>query len=111
MIKRKKFWIIFALLLLAGGGLWWKKSQKPSQVKILASVEVKRGPIRKVLEETGIVKAQVGAIVKIGARSTGSVERMLVRVGDPVRRAWRRTRRRSRQLRDRPGDGKTGGRE
>ena len=86
MSKRTKVVMVMVLLLLIGGGFWWKKTQKPPQVKILASVEVKRGPIRKVLEETGIVKAQVGAIVKIGARSTGSVERMLVRVGDPVRK-------------------------
>ncbi|MDO9080728.1 MAG: efflux RND transporter periplasmic adaptor subunit [Desulfuromonadales bacterium] len=86
MSKRTKVVMVMVLLLLIGGGFLWKKSQKPPQVKILASVEVTRGPIRKVLEETGIVKAQVGAIVKIGARSTGSVERMLVRVGDPVKK-------------------------
>ncbi|MDZ4184106.1 MAG: efflux RND transporter periplasmic adaptor subunit [Desulfuromonadales bacterium] len=86
MSKRTKVMMVMVLLLLVGGGVWWKKSQKPPQVKIMTSVEVKRGPIRKVLEETGIVKAQVGAIVKIGARSTGSVERMLVRVGDPVKK-------------------------
>ena len=84
MSKRTKVVMVMVLLVLIGGGFLWKKSQKSPQVKILSSVEVKRGPIRKVLEETGIVKAQVGAIVKIGARSTGSVERMLVRVGDPV---------------------------
>jgi RND family efflux transporter MFP subunit len=86
MSKTKKVGIVLVLFLLVGGGLWWKQRQKPPEVKVLASVEVKRGPIRKVLEETGIVKAQVGAIVKIGARSTGSVERMLVRVGDPVKK-------------------------
>jgi len=86
MNKRSKVVIALVLLLLVGGGFWWKRSQKPPGVKVLASVEVKRGPIRKVLEETGIVKAQVGAIVKIGARSTGSVERTLVRVGDPVKK-------------------------
>lgn len=87
MLKKKKFWIVTILILLgAAGGIWWKKSQKPAEVKILASAEVKRGTVRKVLEETGIVKAQVGAIVKIGARATGSVERMLVRVGDTVKK-------------------------
>ena len=50
---------------------------------------VRRGPVRKVLEETGIVKSQVGAIVKIGARATGTIERMLVKVGDPVHRDQR----------------------
>lgn len=86
MFKSKKFWIILLIILGAGGAFWWKESRKPAAVKILASTPVKRGPVRKVLEETGIVKAQVGAIVKIGARATGSVERMLVRVGDPVKK-------------------------
>lgn len=84
MSRNKKIALALALCLLVGGGLWWRQKQRPPEVKILQRVEVKRGPIRKVLEETGIVKAQVGAIVKIGARTTGSVERMLVRVGDPV---------------------------
>jgi HlyD family secretion protein len=79
--------IIIALLLVAaaaGGFLWWRAAQRPDAVKVLATAEVQRGTVRKVLEETGIVKSQVGAIVKIGARATGTIDRMLVKVGDPV---------------------------
>jgi HlyD family secretion protein/macrolide-specific efflux system membrane fusion protein len=84
--------IIIAVILLAcaaGSFAWWKAAQRPAAVKILAAETVRRGTARKVLEETGIVKAQVGAIVKVGARATGAIERMLVRVGDPVRQGER----------------------
>lgn len=70
MSKTKKGWTVLTFILLVGAGFCWKQAQGPPEVKILASVEVQRGPIRKVLEETGLVRAQVGAIVKIGARTT-----------------------------------------
>ncbi len=50
----------------------------------MATAEVRMGDVRKVLQATGIVKAQVGAIVRIGARATGTIKDMRVRVGDPV---------------------------
>jgi RND family efflux transporter MFP subunit len=84
--------IVIAVILLAaagGGYAWWQTKSRPGTVKILATETVRRGSARKVLEETGIVKAQVGAIVKVGARATGAIERMLVRVGDPVRQGER----------------------
>jgi len=81
--------IVIALVLLsavAGGTFWWRHAHREKPVQILAAEEVKSGTVRKVLEETGIVKSQVGAIVKIGARATGTIERMLVKVGDRVRK-------------------------
>jgi len=81
----KKLLLVAILLALAGGGFfWWKSSAGPDQVRIISTEKVERGPVRKVLEETGIIKSQVGGIVKIGARSTGTIERMLVKVGDRV---------------------------
>jgi RND family efflux transporter MFP subunit len=83
---KKKLLVLLVLAAAVGGGLWWRAARQPAGVKILATAEVTRGTVRKVLEETGIVKAQVGAIVKIGARATGIIERMLVKVGDRVAR-------------------------
>ncbi len=81
----KKLIIALILLALTGGAfLWWKASAKNDQVRILSTEKVERGAVRKVLEETGIIKSQVGGIVKIGARSTGTIDRMLVKVGDRV---------------------------
>ena len=54
--------------------------------KFQGMAEVKIGTVRKVLEATGIIKAQVGAIVKIGARATGTIKEMNVKVGDEVKK-------------------------
>ena len=45
-----------------------------------------RGDIKGVLVETGIVKSQVGAVVKIGTRATGAIMKMSVKIGDRVKR-------------------------
>ncbi len=81
----KKLVVLGVILLLAavGYGIWHSRHSQPA-VRILQTVVVERGPVRQVLEQTGIVKPQVGAIVKIGARATGVIERMLVKVGDRV---------------------------
>ena len=81
---RKKIIILAAVLLLGGGFFWWISSGKQDAPKVLASEEVRRGPVREELDATGIVQSQVGGIVKIGAQATGRINRMLVKVGDKV---------------------------
>lgn len=96
----KKILLNVLLLALAGGGLyWWQFRGDEQQVRILAAEAVSRGSVRQVLEQTGIIKAQVGAMVKIGARSTGTLEKMLVRVGEAVSRGQLVARIDSRELR------------
>lgn len=81
----KKLLALGVVLLLLGGGYGiWRSRQNEQAVRILETAEVKRGAVRQVLEQTGIIKPQVGAIVKIGTRATGVIERMLVKVGDRV---------------------------
>lgn len=70
-----------AVAAFAGARFFAPKTAAP---KVLASAEVRMGDVSKVLEATGIIKAQVGAIVKIGARATGTIKEMNVRVGDHV---------------------------
>lgn len=81
-----KKWVIGVVVLLvaAGGFIWWRSAHRVKPLKILKTEVVSRGTVRKVLEETGIIKSQVGAIVKIGTRATGTIEKMLVKVGDRV---------------------------
>lgn len=76
----------FLFLLLAGAGLfaWNHLHKKAEPPRVLATAEARIGTVRKVLEATGIIKAQVGAIVKIGARATGTIKEMNVKVGDEV---------------------------
>lgn len=81
----KKFFLILILVSVAGSAFWWWRAATGNhEIRILATEKIDRGAIRKVLEETGIVKSQVGGIVKIGARATGVIDRMLVKVGDRV---------------------------
>jgi biotin carboxyl carrier protein len=62
------------------------KSRAAGQTKVLATARVGRETVSRVLEATGIIKAQVGASVKIGARATGTISRVYVRVGDAVKK-------------------------
>ncbi|MFZ0727561.1 MAG: efflux RND transporter periplasmic adaptor subunit, partial [Desulfobacterales bacterium] len=83
-MKKKIIAVLVFLALAAGGWLWWKSSTADKKITVLATDTVTRGTVRKVLEQTGIVKSQVGAIVKIGTRATGTIVEMNVKVGDPV---------------------------
>ena len=87
-MTRKKL-LIYALgiLLVAGGGWYFvKKNRAATQTKVLATARVEKDTVSRVLEATGIIKAQVGASVKIGARATGTISHVYVRVGDRVKK-------------------------
>jgi len=81
---KKVIAVIVFLAVAVGVGLWWKSSTADKKITVLATETVTRGTVRKVLEQTGIVKSQVGAIIKIGTRATGTIDKMMVKVGDPV---------------------------
>lgn len=53
---------------------------------ILEVTEVKRGKITAFAEETGIVKTQVGALIKVGTRATGELVYLPYQVGDYVKK-------------------------
>ncbi len=80
----KKILLLLMIAALAGGAWWWQASRAPEPTRVIARAEVSTGTVRQVLQQTGIVKSQVGAIVKIGARATGTIDNMLVKVGDRV---------------------------
>jgi HlyD family secretion protein/macrolide-specific efflux system membrane fusion protein len=79
-------WLLALLLVVAaGGGLWWWLSGEEAQEpRILDTAVVQKGTVREVLQATGIVKATVGAEVKIGAQATGLITRLPVQVGERV---------------------------
>jgi HlyD family secretion protein/macrolide-specific efflux system membrane fusion protein len=83
-VMKKVIAVIIFLTMAVGVGLWWKSSSVDHKITVLATETVTRGTVRKVLEQTGIVKSQVGAIIKIGTRATGTIDKMMVKVGDPV---------------------------
>lgn len=81
----KTIGIIAVCILLGGGGFWgYRALTAGPEIEILDTAVVRRGHIREVLVETGIIKPQVGAQVKIGARATGEIVEMKVKVGDVV---------------------------
>jgi RND family efflux transporter MFP subunit len=86
MKHKRLLYIVLAIALLTSGAWYYKKTRSAAETRVLATERVTRGTVRRVLEATGIIKAQVGASVKIGARATGEISRVFVRVGDPVKK-------------------------
>lgn len=83
----KKILIIAMLIILAAGGFFaYKKFIVKPTTKVIETAKVEKGSIRGVLIATGIVKPQVGAVVKIGARATGTIVKMNVKIGDIVKK-------------------------
>lgn len=83
----KKLIFILIAALITGGGVWYfTDSGGKGRIKVLKTTKVARADVSKILESTGIVKAQVGAQVKIGAQATGVLESVPVKVGDLVRK-------------------------
>lgn len=83
----KKFLIISALVIVAVLGYFIYKNFfiKP-EIKIIETASAEKGSIRGVLVATGIIKPQVGAVVKVGARATGTIVKMNVKIGDRVKK-------------------------
>jgi multidrug efflux pump subunit AcrA (membrane-fusion protein) len=59
------------------------KSKKNIQ-KIQTVATVESGRIVVTLRQTGVIKPQVGAMISVGARATGTLEMLKVKVGDTV---------------------------
>lgn len=84
---KKLLFLMVSIGILAGGGYYgYKKYTAKPEIEILETARVEIGDIRAVLVETGIIKPQVGAQVKIGARATGEITEMRVKVGEPVKK-------------------------
>lgn len=84
----KKILIIIAVLLLViiGGFFIYKNFFVKPDIKIIETARAEKGSIRGVLVASGIIKPQVGAVVKVGARATGTIVKMNVKVGDRVKK-------------------------
>jgi multidrug efflux pump subunit AcrA (membrane-fusion protein) len=76
--------VVAAVVSVLVGALVIGRLFSRPEVKVMESTRVQRGDLRGVLVETGIVKPQVGALVKIGTRATGTIVKMNVKIGDRV---------------------------
>jgi multidrug efflux pump subunit AcrA (membrane-fusion protein) len=83
---KRLLWLGIVFVFGVAGFLVYGKLFPQSEIKVLETARVEKGKIRGVLVETGIVKPQVGAQVKVGTRATGTIVKMNVQVGDRVRK-------------------------
>jgi RND family efflux transporter MFP subunit len=83
-MKRKVLYAIAALCIIAL--IVFLITRKGDRQKEGATFTVKRANVVYSTEQTGIVKAQVGAIVKVGTRATGTLNRLKFQVGDYVKK-------------------------
>jgi len=81
---KKLLFILIILLLAVVAVFTYKRIFPKPEIQVLQTARVERGDIRGVLVATGIIKPQVGAEVKIGARATGTISQMKVKIGDRV---------------------------
>jgi multidrug efflux pump subunit AcrA (membrane-fusion protein) len=83
---KKIVFIISAVILIGLSIFLYKKFFSKPEIQVLETAKVEKGSIRGVIVETGIMKSQVGAVVKVGARATGEIVKMNVKIGDKVKR-------------------------
>ncbi|WP_457678544.1 HlyD family secretion protein [Thermovibrio sp.] len=82
----KRILILIVLLILGTIGALFVIKGKRGKIVPVETVKVKRGEVKKVIDATGIVKPQVGAEIKVGARISGTVVKETVKVGDFVKK-------------------------
>ena len=89
---KKNALLLILIFIIIGGYFSFKIFASKPEIRALKTARVARGNIRDVLVETGIIKPQVGAQIKIGARATGEIVAMNVKVGSLVKKddliAW-----------------------
>jgi len=83
---KKYLTIIIAVVVIGLIFLIYKLFMGKPEIKVLETARVEKGSITGVIVETGTIKSQVGAVVKVGARATGEIVKMNVKIGDKVRK-------------------------
>ncbi len=86
MKKKILLFTVIILVLIVAILLFKKFSTNKEAIKILETAKVKRGDIQEIIDATAIVKTQVNAYVKVGARATGKIQKMNVDIGDYVKK-------------------------
>jgi len=81
-------YLIFGVIavLIVGFFIFFFVGRKEKAEKTGELFTVKRGNVTYFTEQTGIIKAQVGAIVKVGTRATGTLTHLKYQVGDYVKK-------------------------
>lgn len=74
--------VIIALSILA----YVKFFKGPKKSQTYRKEKIVKGDITRTIQETGIIKPQVGALVKIGTRATGTLMKLNFQVGSRVKK-------------------------
>jgi HlyD family secretion protein len=85
-VKKKYIVVAVIVAVVAGILIYFFAGKKGSSEKTGENFTVKRGNVTHFTEQTGIIKAQVGAIVKVGTRATGTLTQLQYQVGDVVKK-------------------------
>ena len=86
-LSKKYIFLIIAVVIIAGGLIFYMTGKKNKSEKTGGQTFiVKKGNVTYFTEQTGIIKAQVGAIVKVGTRATGTLTHLKYQVGDYVKK-------------------------
>lgn len=88
MTKARCLKWILVLVIAAGlaAAYWaWRPQEQDGPQITGKPFQVRQGTIRRLVVSTGTVKPQVGAEVKVGARVSGRVEKLLVSIGQQVK--------------------------
>ncbi len=87
-MKKTRKIVLVALLLSAAlaVGLWWAGSRRKDGNPGTATERVVRRDFTSSVLATGAVRVQVGAEVRVGARISGKVVRLLANIGDVVKK-------------------------
>jgi len=85
----KKWWLFIILVIvgaLAAAAAYWQFAGSRQTEKPLATELVQRRDIASAVQATGVIRARIGAEVKVGARISGRVERLYANIGDVVKK-------------------------
>ncbi len=86
-LSKKNVLSIIALTVIAAVLIFYFVQKNGSSEKTgQETFKVKKGSVTHFTEQTGIIKAQVGAIVKVGTRATGTLTHLGYQVGDYVKK-------------------------
>jgi RND family efflux transporter MFP subunit len=78
---------IILIVIIAAIAVFYFTGKRVKSEKISGEAfTVKKGNVTNFAEQTGIVKARVGAIVKVGTRATGELIQLRYQVGDYVKK-------------------------
>lgn len=86
---KKKLIIVLVIISVIGTifyAFYKKRATEKKEAQSVVIDTVKKGDITSVVEQTGIIKPQVGSQVKVGTRATGTLMKLGFQVGDRVKK-------------------------